>query len=159
MHMPATIFDYTEKDRHRIIYYVMGAVFLLGAGILAANYYHVNFVFIWLAFNLFGARIPRLGAKTDITRFGIFRSGDGGLGNSLKWSEVSGVEVDREQQKIIVTGTKQGKKRPISLVIKCPNGELDEVLSLLSQKLPPTSGATLQISNSRLSTPGNVQEV
>ncbi len=135
MHTPATIFDKTEKDRNKFSCWDWGATFLyLVAAVFAGGYcagqslLKVSFLFE---------------RKTEITRFGVNRYFGDLVSCSLNWREVSGVEVDREHQKIIVTGTKKGKKRPISIVVKCPNGELDEALSLISKQLPASANITL----------------
>lgn len=131
MNTPAIFFDKSEKDRKKLSWYDwISASLSFIAQAVGGGSGPIQVLLI----------SPLLVRKTEITQFGVFRYRGDLVTHSLYWKEISGVEVDRAQQEISVTGRKSGKTRSLSLVIKCSGSELDDVLALLTKRLPTVAG-------------------
>ena len=155
MQARAIVFDLSEKERKKFPIYLFGTLIssqLMNMSDRLPNGAGVVVCCLCLIFSFLCLRFayPLLG-RVEMNQFGIFRYNSAFLRHSLAWNDISGVTVDRERQQLTVTGKPKGKTRPVSIIVRCPDGELDDVLRLLTEKLPPAIGETLPSSSGILS--------
>ena len=139
MTAPVTIFDLpeaTRRNRKKIscVFFLVCLFFPSSRSL--QDFHLISFLLQYSLVAIAAILIFRGVEKTEVTSFGVFRFNSIFECASLGWNEISDVIPDEKQQCITVTGTPKGKKRLVSIVIRCPNGEFQVVLELVTRLCP-----------------------